>query len=167
MGTTLAVAMAGLLDRMMAGAKSQAHTGLVPPLGIATRQSTDVVAVEDRRTAMAMRFIREHTCEGINMKDVLRAVPQSRRRLENRFRRFFGRMPHDEILRVQLDRVKRLLLETGLPLTEIATRAGFAHEEYLSVVFKKQVGLPPGKYRAKHGRKSTFPGAPATAAVQS
>jgi LacI family transcriptional regulator len=141
---------AALLDELMAGRPLAAATCLIPPIGIATRQSTDVVAVEDRTVAMAMRFIREHAFEGINVQDVLRAVPQSRRRLESQFQHFFGRTPHEEILRVQVERAKILLLQTDLPLPEVAERAGFKHSEYLSVVLKRLTGLPPGQYRAQH-----------------
>jgi len=140
---------AALLDTLMAGQPSRTETCLTPPIGIATRQSTDVVAVEDRSLAMTMRYIRDHACEGINMKDVLRAVPQSRRRLEIQFQRFFNRTPHDEILRVQLARAKQLLLQTDLPLREIAELAGFKHVEYFSVVFKQHISMPPSKFRAK------------------
>jgi LacI family transcriptional regulator len=140
---------AAFLDQMMSGGETDLKSLLVPPVGIATRQSTDVVAIEDRGLAMAMRFIREHACEGINVKDVLRAVPQSRRSLENRFQHFFGRTPHQEILRVQLGRVKQLLVQTDLPLADIAERAGFSHVEYLSVAFKKAIGMPPSQFRAQ------------------
>ena len=143
-------AAAAFLDEMMSGGASNLKSFLVPPIGVATRQSTDVVAVEDRGIAMAMRFIREHACEGINVKDVLRAAPQSRRSLESRFQRFFGRTPHEEILRVQLSRVKQLLVQTDLPLAEIAERAGFTHVEYLSVAFKKSVGMPPSQFRIQN-----------------
>ena len=51
-----------------------------------------------------------------------------------------GRTPHEEIIRVQLNRVKQLLTETDLSMEQIAERTGFAHVEYLSVVFKKKVG---------------------------
>jgi LacI family transcriptional regulator len=141
---------AALLDTLMSGHPTRTITCLFPPLGIATRQSTDVVAVEDKPIAMAMRFIRGHACEGINMKDVLRAVPQSRRRLETQFQRLFGRTPHEEILRMQLARAEQLLLQTGLPLPEIAERVGFKHSEYFSVAFKKHAGMPPSQYRAQH-----------------
>jgi len=141
---------AALLDELMSGKRLRAETHLVPPVGIATRQSTDVVAIEDRPVAMAMRHIREHACDGINVRDVLRAAPQSRRRLEGAFRRLFGRTPHEEILRLQLDRVKQLLVESDLALTEVAERAGFAHVEYLSVVFKKRFGMPPSRYRERN-----------------
>ncbi len=141
---------AALLDRLMAGGAVDSHTHLIPPLGVVTRQSTDVLAVDDPHVARAVRFIREHACEGITVADVLRAVPQSRRLFERRFRKILGHTPHDEILRVQLDRVKMLLSQTDLPLAEVAGRAGFTHVEYLSVVFKKKVGVPPSHYRAKH-----------------
>jgi LacI family transcriptional regulator len=46
--------------------------------------------------------------------------------------------------------VKQLLTETDLTIEVIAERTGFAHSEYLSVVFRREVGLPPGRYREQH-----------------
>ena len=109
-----------------------------------------MLAIEDRHVARAVAYIRGHACNGIAVDDVLRAVPQARRLLERRFKKLLGRTPHEEILRVQLDRVKALLAQTDLSLSEIAERCGFAHVEYLSVVFKKKAGVPPSQYRAKH-----------------
>ncbi len=141
---------AALLDALMAGGQARGETHLIPPLGVATRQSTDVLAIEDPHVSRAVRFIREHACDGINVQDVLRAVPQARRLLEARFRKLLGRTPHAEILRVQLQRVKQLLTETDLTIEVIAERTGFAHSEYLSVVFRREVGLPPGRFREQH-----------------
>jgi len=141
---------AALLDRLMSGGKSRGETHLIPPLGVATRLSTDVLAIEDPHVSRAVRFIREHACDGINVQDVLRAVPQSRRLLEGRFRKLLGRTPHEEILRVQVQRVKQLLTETDLTLDAIAERTGFSHTEYLSVVFRREVGTPPGRFREQN-----------------
>jgi LacI family transcriptional regulator len=74
--------------------------------------------------------------------------------MEKRFVKFIGRTPHQEIIRVQLERVKQLLTQTDLPIEEIAERAGFAHVEYLSVAFKRELGVPPSKYRALNRPKS-------------
>lgn len=138
---------AALLERMMRGERV-AHDGrLFEPRGVAVRQSTDVIAVSDRHIATAVRFIREHACDGISVADVVKQVPMSRRVLETRFRRLLGCSPHDQILRVKLDRVKRLLTETDLPLAAIADRAGFAHVEYLSVAFKRNVGMTASDFR--------------------
>jgi LacI family transcriptional regulator len=143
---------AALLDRLMAGKRVKSLTHLIPPLGVATRQSTDVLAIEDRNVVQAVRFIREHACDGINMADVLKAAPQSRRVLEKQFKKLIGRTPHEEILRIQFNRVKQLLAETNLPIASIAERAGFEHVEYLSVAFKRTFGLPPSQYRAENRR---------------
>ena len=138
---------AALLDRLMAGKRVAATARLIAPLGVAERQSTDVLAVDDRDIARAVRFIREHACEGINVGDVLRAAPLSRRVLEQRFQRLLGRTPREEILHVRLGRVKQLLGETDLPLYLVAERAGFEHTEYLSVVFKRETGRTPSAWR--------------------
>lgn len=138
---------ASLLDRMMAGEKISPIVNLIPPLGIATRQSTEVLAVEDQFVAKAVRFVRENACRGIGVDEVVRHAGLSRRLLESRFSRVLGHAPHEEIVRVQLQRVKELLTHTDLPLAQIAEQAGFRHVEYLSVVFKKKVGQPPSVFR--------------------
>ena len=138
---------ASLLDRMMRGEKVDSEPVLVEPLGIQTRQSTDILAINDPEIASAVRFIREQALDGIDVADVTRAVPLSRRVLESRFKKLIGRTPHEEITRVKLERIQELLKETDLSLAEIASRVGFEHVEYMSVFFRKTVGLPPGKYR--------------------
>lgn len=140
---------ARLLDGLMCGRPAGSEAQLIPPLGIATRQSTDVLAIEDRQLAKAVKFIREQACNGIKVGDVLKAVPQARRILEANFKKTLGRTPHQEIIRVQLERVKRLLSETDLTLEAISERAGFSHVEYLSVAFKREVGTPPSRYRSE------------------
>ena len=142
---------AALLALMMGGGKVPAETQLVPPLGVVTRQSTDVLAVDDPPVARALRYIREHACEGLGVSDVLRHCPMARRTLEARLKALLGRTPRAEIARVQMNRVKELLASTDLALAEIAGRAGFRHPEYLSVVFKRETGVTPGEYRKQHG----------------
>lgn len=138
---------AALLGRMMDGEPLGEQSHRIPPLGIATRQSTDILAIDDPEVAAAVRFIREHASEGINVADLLREVPLTRRELENRFRNMLGCTPHEEIVRVRIDRVKRLLGETDLPIQRVAQLTGFRHVEYLSAAFKKRVGLSPRQYR--------------------
>lgn len=141
---------AALLDQMMAGEQVGAEPHLIAPLGVATRQSTDILAIDDPDLAAAVRYIRQHACEGISVQDLLAALPQSRRLLESRFKRLLGRTPHEEILRVRLNRVKALLADTALSLDKIAALAGFEHVEYLSTVFRQKVGMPPSKYRSQN-----------------
>ena len=141
---------AELLAQMMTGKKVAATARLVPPLGVAARQSTDVVAVDDPAVAAAARYIREHATAGIGVEDVLRAVPMSRTLLERRFKRLLGRSPGEHILKVRIEHVKTLLATTGLSVGAIADSAGFTHSEYLSVAFRRETGLTPTSYRSAY-----------------
>jgi LacI family transcriptional regulator len=96
----------------------------------------------------SVRFNREHACNGITVTDVVKQVPLDRRVLQTLFQKLLGRSPHGQIMAVKLDRVKRLLSETDLSLAVIADRTGFKHVEYLSVAFKRQVGVTASDYRA-------------------
>jgi LacI family transcriptional regulator len=145
---------ARLLDLLMAGKTELPLAHLIPPLGIAVRGSTDVLATDDADVSAAVRFIRAHATEGIKVEDVLRAVPLSRRVLESRFEKLLGRTPHEEITRVQVERVKELLAETDLSLSAVAHRAGYKHVEYMSVVFKREMGEWPSEYRKGRRKKS-------------
>jgi LacI family transcriptional regulator len=138
---------AALLDRLMAGEKPTRMESRIEPLGVTTRQSTDVLAIDDPHVASAVRYIREHACHGATVSGVLDHVPLSRTILERRFRKYLGRSPQAEIRAVQLKRVQQLLAETDLRLERIAELAGFEHPEYMSVVFKREIGQTPGDYR--------------------
>ena len=142
-----------MLDRLMHGKKAVADI-VVDPLGVKTRQSTDLLAIEDPDVATAVRFIREHACEGIRVDDVLDQVPLSRRALEKRFRAAVGRPPHMEIRRAQLERVKSLLVGSDYKLEKIAEITGFSSAQYLAGLFRRIMHMTPGAWRAA-GRAPT------------
>jgi LacI family transcriptional regulator len=135
----------------MGGEPVEVRPYLIPPLGVAVRKSSDVLAVDDADVSAAVRFIREHACHGIAVKELLQAVPLSRRVLEGRFRRLLGRTPHEEIARVRFERVRQLLRQTRLPLSEVAERSGFRNAEYLATAFRRAFGTSPSAYRNETG----------------
>lgn len=138
---------AGMLDRLMTGNAPPNCDRLVPPIEVITRQSSDTVAVADPLIALAVRYIREHACEGADLTDVLRQIPASRSLLERGFRRALGHSPQEEIRRVRLKRVKQLLIETDWSLARTAEKTGFEHPEYMMVQFKRIVGRTPTEWR--------------------
>jgi LacI family transcriptional regulator len=143
---------AALLDRLMSGReRPRGQAIFVEPLGVVARRSTDVLAVGDPDVSAAVRFIREHACQGIAVKDLLARVPLSRRVLEGRFRKLLGRTPHEEIARIRFERVRQLLRETRLPLEEVARRSGFRNAEYLSTAYRREFGTAPSVYRKTGG----------------
>ncbi|MBU6411246.1 MAG: helix-turn-helix domain-containing protein, partial [Verrucomicrobia bacterium] len=147
---------AALLDRMMRGRRPRNGLTQIPPLRVVERASTDAVAIEDPVTVQAVRFIRDQVGRGIAVKDVLNHVGRSRTDLEQRFRRWLRRSVRAEIIRRRMDRICELLLQTDLPLGEIATRAGFANSAHLCRLFRRRLGQTPGQYRRRPNRKFPF-----------
>jgi LacI family transcriptional regulator len=130
------------------GLRSPADIILTEQVRVVARQSTDVLAIDDPDVRSALRFIREHACEGIAVDDVLKHVTFSRATLKRRFATLLGRSPKTEILRLQLGCVKDILAMTELPLERVAELAGFNHVEHMCKLFKKRTGQTPGQYRA-------------------
>jgi LacI family transcriptional regulator len=139
---------AALLDRLMRGRTVATKRIEVPPVGIATRQSTDLVAVGDERLATAMRFIRKHAHEVIGVDDIARVAGISRSLLERKFREAFGRSPWDQVMQLRLRHAEQLLSQTRLSIAEIAERTGFGAPEYFSAIFRKLTGTSPKAARS-------------------
>ena len=140
---------AAILERLMKNRRPKNNPVLIEPTGVVVRRSTDTLAIDDDDVARAVAFIRSRAAEPIQMKDVLKEVPISRRRLERRFLEILGRTPAAEIRRVHLERAKHLLEITDMSVPEIALASGFGSREYLAHVFKSETELTPREYRTR------------------
>jgi LacI family transcriptional regulator len=145
---------AELLDKLMAGKEKKTNQKiLVQPTRIVTRQSTDILAIEDSEVAESVRFIRQCAREMIQVSDVAKVVSVSRRGLERRFRRVLNCSILDEIRRVRLEQVVRMLVETNQSVGQIALALSFPGIEHISRFFRKETGMSPLAYRKKYGSK--------------
>lgn len=143
---------AQLLHQFLQGDKKKKMSQLlIPPVGIVTRKSTDITAISDQFIASTVRHIREHACSGLTVNEILSEFRISRSAFYGRFEKAMARSPHDEILRVKLERAKNLLTQTDLAIERIAEMSGFNNTEYLYVAFKRSVGITPRHYRVQHG----------------
>ena len=138
---------AAMLHRMMAGEDPPKEPVLIAPHGVVSRQSTDVLAIDDPAVVRALRYIRTHAHHGIVVEDILREVPISRRSLEIQFRSYLGRSPAEEIRRVRLERGRQLLGRRELSITEIALACGFSNATRFGVAFRKSFGTTPRAFR--------------------
>jgi LacI family transcriptional regulator len=148
---------AEILDEMMSGREYSGKSASIPPKGVIKRQSTDAIVVEDPQVAIALRYIRLHASMGLSVEDVASQVPLSRRTLERRIRESLDCSINELIIRHQLEQAKKLLAETDWSLMVIASRSGFRHGEYLSTLFKREMGITPGEYRRKIKDKQAAP----------
>ncbi|MCO6043386.1 XylR family transcriptional regulator [Aeoliella sp. ICT_H6.2] len=140
------------LAKMMKGTYPAEPSALVRAKGILSRQSTNLLNIDDAEVATAINFIRDHACEGITVVDVANAIHVSRSTLARRFAKFTGSTVKAEITRVRINRLKQLLADTEYSLAKIANMVGFAHVEYMSTMFKEHTGETPGQYRRLHQR---------------
>jgi LacI family transcriptional regulator len=151
---------AALLEQLMNGRPAPAHALMVPPLGVLTRQSTDILAIDHPMVSSALKAIREKFNQPLTAEGMIADVPMSRRRLHDAFVRALGRSVAEELTRLRVNHAKRLLAESPAKLHEIARACGYNSESRLVIVFTRQTGMTPGEYR-----KAFNPYAPKTTKV--
>ena len=144
---------AGVLDHLMRGARRVPERIMVRASHVVPRQSTDILAVEDAGLAKALRFIRDHARSGATVEATARAAGLSRRVLEKRVRKYLKHSALEEIRRVRTDQIARMLVETELPVSQIAETLGFEDVQHVARYFRAGKGLSPLAYRKTHGRK--------------
>lgn len=143
---------ARLLNELMDGRSSRGVTMLLPPLGVVARQSTDFTAVDDEVVRAALRLMA--AAEGprrLDVSAVAKGAHVTRRTLERRFRAALGRTVGHELRRLRVERAKRALLGTTLPVKAVARLAGFAGEQRLYEAFRKREGVSPMRFRRMRG----------------
>jgi AraC-like DNA-binding protein len=64
-----------------------------------------------------------------------------------------GATPVEEIHRIQIDRIKQLLVETDVSIAELARQAGFRYQEYFARLFRQRTGLTPDQVSPNEPRR--------------
>ena len=149
----MAYAAAALLDSLINGEPPPKIPHRVSPKGVATRKSTEVLAVEDPRVAAALRYVQGNFSGGnLSVDDVVAYCGVPRRSLERAFRQELQRTVLHEILRVRLNHAQKLLETTTLSVTDIAAQSGFASLNHFFRVFHNRTGLTPRAFRLARQR---------------
>ncbi|AKJ65147.1 Xylose operon regulatory protein [Kiritimatiella glycovorans] len=146
-GYDAAELLAGMMDGTI---PREGYDVCAEPLHVVRRQSTDIAAPGDPHFAAALRFIRDHATKNIHVEDVLRHVPVSRRVLYRRFKARLGRSIYAEIRRVRVDRASTFLIESNLPIHEIALKLGCEDSKNFSRLFRQEKKMSPAQYRKKY-----------------
>ena len=122
----------------------------VRPSHLTIRKSSDLIAIDDPDILEALRFIRENARFRISVGDVVHRVNISPRSLQRGFKKWIGRTPEKEILRVQLEFAQTLLRDTRLSVSLIAREAGFSSPEYFIRAFRREYSLTPNVFRTQY-----------------
>jgi LacI family transcriptional regulator len=150
-----------MLDKQMNGQTLEPGMITFPASGVVTRRSTDVVATDHPEVAKAVAFIANNYHKPIGVEDVVEATRMTRPGLKRAFSKNLRRSIRDEIQRVRLRHIKRLLIETDYTLDTIASEVGLAGARQLHQTFNRKESLTPRQYRiqnrnpnplSKHGK---------------
>ena len=108
---------------------------------------------DNRVVASAIQFIHENYKKPIELKDIAQHVNLSPIYFHKIFSTLMDHSPRRYRLVPRMNKEKRLLLTTDLPLSAVADESGFSSQAYFNYTFKQQTGQTPGQYRRHLGRK--------------
>lgn len=96
---------------------------------------------------VAAEFIEANYDRPIRLADLAWETQLSVSRIAHLFRQDRGMSPMQYVTHVRLAHAKRLLTTTDLELQRVADMVGFRSPAYFGRVFKKRLGVSPGRYR--------------------
>lgn len=114
-----------------------------------TRRAPKEEELPDSPAAKVKEYIDGHIYGKLSVAELTEVVNLSASQLTRVFGKAYGRTPYDYVLERKTDTACMLLGSTGMSVKEIAGRLNFSDEHYFSNVFKKRMGMPPGKYRER------------------
>jgi len=95
----------------------------------------------------AQKFMERHYSEKLSVQDIAEACSVSPSYLHKLFARRNGLTPGEYLLGVRITAAREMLINTALPLSEIAVSCGFGAQSYFSDCFRRKTGLTPGQFR--------------------
>lgn len=98
-------------------------------------------------------YIKEHLAEKISLDQAAEQVYLSKSYFCRIIKEELGCTFTEYVNRIRVDRSKSLLRNSGMSIAEIACAVGFDDQSYYTRIFKKQVGVAPGKFREQAVQK--------------
>jgi AraC-like DNA-binding protein len=92
-------------------------------------------------------YIDSNLCTNIDLAALANIAGFSMFHFARAFKRSEGVSPHRYLLERRIKRAENLLVETDLPISEIAVTSGFSDQSHLARHFRRGVGVLPSTYR--------------------
>jgi LacI family transcriptional regulator len=140
----------GVLHRGSDKTESKKMEIRLPPINIVERESTRTLIHADPLIVRSVTWLRSNARRGVDVGDLIAALPASRRTVEKRFKAALGCSPRQLLQRYRMEYAKRLLLTTDMPLDSVAQGSGFTALQRFYRIFKEIEGCTPGVWRRKN-----------------
>ncbi|WP_082376285.1 GlxA family transcriptional regulator [Ahrensia marina] len=107
------------------------------------------LGVQNARVLAIIELMEANLSEPLSLLEIADHVGLSRRQIERLFRHEMGRSPARYYLEIRLDRARHLLLQSGLPVVEIAIACGFVSASHFSKCYRELYAKSPQQERAE------------------
>lgn len=144
---------AAMIDLMVKDPTYKGKDIVLKPLVVVERLSSSLFATNDKEILAALRFIHANIDSKIQVTDVLKNVPLSRRLLEQRFKKMTGTTIYNYISFLRIDRFAQLLISSNDSVSDIAARMDEPDTKSISRRFKEIKGCTPSEFRKQQLRK--------------
>jgi len=115
----------------------------------------DVTSLTDPLVAKALQLIWSGQHTKLTVAAIGKQLKTTPRSLERRFKQSLGRTVKEEILSCRLDRVRRLLADTDISITELVAASGFTSADALTRAVRKVHGVAPLRLRRQLRQEHT------------
>ncbi len=102
---------------------------------------------DDQLARRIRNYIDVHYAEPLSLRTIAGALHINEYYLSHVFKDTFGQPPMQYLLKRRLGEAQTLLMDTDLPIAEIADQLGYGSPWNFSTAFRKHVGLSPSAYR--------------------
>jgi AraC family transcriptional regulator len=119
----------------------------------ATYQRGRLLAWQARKVR---HHIDEHISDTLSVSDLAALLELSEAHFSRSFKRAFGEPPYAFMIRRRLERAIQYMLETDLPLSDIALRCGFVDQPHLCKTFRRSMGHTPAAWRRRMSAASPW-----------
>lgn len=93
------------------------------------------------------KYLNEHYTESISLQTVADALRMNSFYLSHLFKKEMGVSPMQYVMRRRIGEAQTLLMDTLIPVADIADSLGYNSPSHFNAIFTKHVGMSPGKYR--------------------
>ena len=94
-----------------------------------------------------VQYIRKNFHKELSIEKLAQVAHLSISALERRFKKYLAKTPKQFIRQIRLENARRLLIETQLPIAQIAYQSGFSDHSYFSKHFKLMFAELPSQFR--------------------
>ncbi|MCI0525629.1 MAG: helix-turn-helix transcriptional regulator [Acidobacteria bacterium] len=105
------------------------------------------VGIVDRRLRRAIEFMHDNCGRELSLAEISAAAFLSEFHFARLFKKITGVTPHSYLASLRIEKARRLLAETDLPITEVGAQVGYASQSHFTKVFREATEMTPKAFR--------------------